>query len=363
VIEVPVHDVKTGAQVAERLRKGEDPYAVAKSVGVQALPYTDAPRGAIADKRVADAAFGMTAGQVQGPVQGDLGLAVLKLVTVTPGHAATLDEVRQKIEAEVRHDAAQAVVDKQVQKYEDARTGGATLVQAAKTLDAVTATLPPVTAEGTTAELQPRRVPMPPQLLAAGFAAKAGGDTDLIDLGQGEYAALHVDKVTPPAPIPLDQSRPLLARALMQRDITTRLSDTADAVAAQIAKGQTMEAAAAAAGVPLQHAGDITRQAAGKTFSNPLLSKVFTGKPGDVVTGQDMKPGMVVAKIEGTVPASGRGASQDAANARRQASQTVVQDLAVAVRAAAKEIIKPKVDYAKVRAAVGGQGAAGPAAS
>lgn len=362
LVEIPVHDAAQGAAVAARLTKGEDPAVVAKSLNTQPLGYTDSPKSAITDRKIGDAAFAMTEGKVQGPVQGDLGLAVLKLVKVTPGHVATLDEQRAKIEAEVKRDAAQGVIDKEVQKFEDARSGGATLLQAAKTLGAETATLPATTDKGVTLELQPKQVPMPPKLLQAGFAlTSAGSDTDLIDLGQGEYAALHLEKIVKPALPPLDQVRPLLVRVVMQRDLVARLKAKAEGIAAQVKKGQTMEAAAATAGVPLGHGVGVTRGSVNQTFGNELLSAVFQGAPNDVVTGPDVKIGYVVAKVQGTVPASGKDVSQAAANARRQASQSVVQDLATAVRNAARDMVKPKVDYARARSAVNGGGDQSPA--
>ncbi|MGC1303469.1 MAG: SurA N-terminal domain-containing protein [Caulobacteraceae bacterium] len=355
LIQIPVHDAAAAGAAVARLNKGEDPAAVAKSLNVQPLSYVDTPKGAIADHKVGDAAFAMSEGQVQGPVQGDLGLAVVKIIKITPGHVATLDEQRAKIEAEVKHDAAQAAVDKQVRKYEDVRSGGASLSQAVKSLGVETSPLPAVTAQGVTPTAQPQQVPMPPKLLQAGFAlTSAGSDTDLIDLGQGEYAALHLEKINPPAPPPLAEIRPLLARVVMQRDLIGRLQAKADAIAAQVKKGQTMEAAAAAAGATLGHGVDIGRQAAGQTFSNELLSRVFQAKAGDVVTGPDVKLGVVVAKVQGAVAASGKDVSQTAANMRRNASQSVVQDLAVAVRAAARDVVKPKIDYNRARTALGG---------
>ena len=354
LVEIPARTPQEAAAAVAKLNAGAAPDAVAADLKVQPLNYAATAKTAIADRKVADAAFAMTAGQVQGPVQGDLGLAVLKLLKVDPGHPATLDEVRPKIEAEVKHDAAQALVDQQVRKYEDARSGGADLLQAAKAVGAETKELPGVTAQGSTLDLQPKRVPMPPKLLEAGFALKGAGDTDLLDLGQGEYAALHLVKVIAPAPPPLDDVRPLLVRYLMQRDLITRLNAKAEAIATQVKKGQTLQAAAAGAGVPVSHAADVPRTAVGQTFSNELLSSVFAAKPGEVISGPDVKLGVLVARVERIVPASGRGASQIAVNQRRAATQATTQDLAIAVRNAARDSVKPTVDYKRARNALGG---------
>ena len=362
LVDIPVRDAAQGQAVAARLAKGEDPQAVAKSMSVQPIVYTESPKTAVADRKVADAAFAMTAGQVQGPVQGDLGLAVLKLGPVTSGHVATLEDSRAKIEAEVKTAAAQAAIGKQVQKYEDARSGGSNLIDAAKAAGATTTTLPPITAKATT--LQGAQVGIPPKLLQAGFALQAGQDSDIVDLGQGEYAALRLEKVVPPSPPSLDEVRPLLTRFMMQQDLLKRLQARADAIAASVSKGQTLQAAAAANQATVAQADHVLRAAAGKAYSNELLSHLFLAKPGDVVTGPDLKVGVVVAKLQTVSPASAQGSAQTAADQRQAATQSMVQDFAAAVRTAARDVIKPKVDYAKARQALGvepGLGGGGPA--
>jgi peptidyl-prolyl cis-trans isomerase D len=352
LVEIPVRSAADGQAVAARLHKGEDPQAVAKSLNVQPAVYNDSPKTAVADKKIADLAFAMQPGQVQGPVQGDLGQAVIKLLKVTPGHQATLDEVRSKIENEVKLSQAQAQVNKAVQSYEAKRSGGTGLPDAAKAAGATVSTLPPITAQATT--LQNQRVNIPPKLLQAGFALKPGQDSDIVDLGQGEYAALRLEKVVPPSPPPLAEIRDQLVRFVMQQDLMKRLQAKADAIAAGVSKGQSLEAAAAANHLTVQHAPDVLRSAAGKTFSTDLLSKIFLGKPGDVVDGSDVKPGFVVAKLEAVVPATPQAAAQATANGRDAATQAEVQDFAAAVRSATREVIKPKVDYAKAHQALAG---------
>ena len=351
LVELPVRDAAQGATVAARLSKGEDPLAVAKALGLQPVSYADQPKTAVADKKIADIAFAMTPGQVQGPVQGDLGLAVVKLAKITPGHAATLDEARAKIEAQVRSDQAQVQTGKAVQKYEDARSGGSNLADAGKAAGAVVTTLPPITAQATT--LQRQQVRIPPKLLEAGFALRPGQESDIVDLGQGEYAALRLEKVVPPSPPPLDEIRPLLTRFVMQQDLVKRLRAKAEGIAAAISKGESIEAAAAANHLQLAHAAAVQRNAAGKTFSNELLGHLFLAKPGDVVIGADVKPGIDIAKLETIVPATPQTAAQATADARQAATQGEAQDFAAAVRTAARAIIKPRVDYARARSALG----------
>jgi peptidyl-prolyl cis-trans isomerase D len=350
--QIPVRTAAEGAAVAARLQKGENPGAVAASLHVQPIAYADSPKTAIGDKKIADIVFTMASDSVKGPVQGDFGLSVIKTGKIDPGHQATLDEVRPKIEAEVKADAARAQVNKAVQKFESARSGGSNLADAAKAAGAQVVTLPPLTAQGQT--LQRQQAQIPAKVLQAGFALQAGQDSDIVDLGQGEYAALQLDKIVPPSPPPLEEVRPMLARFMMQQALMKALQAKADAIAAAVRKGQSMEAAAAANHATLGHGVGVLRSAANQSFSGALLSQVFSAKPGEVVSGPDVKLGMVVAKLNAVVPASGQQAAQATADARQAASQATVQDFAAAVRAAAAAAIKPKIDYAKARAAVGG---------
>ena len=86
LVEVPVRDAATAATVAKRISAGEAPDAVAKSLNVQPIAYADAIKTAVADPKVAEAAFGLKAGQTSGPIQSDLsGYAVVKVTADHPG--------------------------------------------------------------------------------------------------------------------------------------------------------------------------------------------------------------------------------------------------------------------------------------
>jgi len=358
LVEIPAKDAASAAAIAARLKKGEDPDAVAKSLGVSPLPYNDVPKTAIADPAAADAAFALPAGSVSGPIRGALGYSVVKVTAATPGHVATLDENRDKIEAEVRKSAGQAKVDQQVKAYEDARSGGATLDQAAQKLGLAITSVPAITAQGLT--LDGQRFPVSPKLLQTAFTLQPGADSDVVDLGQGDYAVVRLDKIVPPSPPPLDEIRPKLIQFLEARDLETRLQAEATSLADQIRKGQTLASVASAAGATVQQGVGIQRAQVGQTFSRQLLGELFAAKVGAVLIGPDNNPGaIVVAKLDAVVPASGPAAAQAAANQQATMSRSLLQDLGAAARNGARAAIKPRIDYARAHTALGGD--AGPA--
>ena len=67
-----------------------------------------------------------------------------------------------------------------------------------------------------------------------------------------------------------------------------------------------------------------------------------------------MKPGYVVAKLQAMVSATPQAAAQATADQRDAATKSEVQDFAAAVRVAARDAIKPRIDYARARQALAG---------
>lgn len=352
LVQITAKDAASAGAIAAKLKGGADPAAAARAAGAQILPYQDTPKTNIADRRVADAAFGLKAGETSGPIQGDLGWAVIKVLSVTPGHEATLAEARPKIEAEVKKDAAQDKVFAQVQKYDDARTKGATLAAAAQATGATVTPLPPVTAQGGDAKNQ--STGLPPKVLAAAFKLPQGGESDTIDLGAGEYYAVRVDKVLPPAMPPLDEIRPQLTQYVALQDLIQRLQAKADALVGAVRHGQTMEAAAASVGGSVGHGVDIQRDAGGQSFSRELLAKVFAAKPGEVDSAPDNKLGVVVARVDQVRAPPAADVAPQLDLARQQTSRSMLAGLGDAVRLAARNLVKPLVDLKRAREAVGG---------
>jgi peptidyl-prolyl cis-trans isomerase D len=360
-VQVPVKTAADGAKAADRLRHGEDPEAVAKSMGVDTVRYVDAPKTAVSDRKIADVVFGpVKAGDVIGPSQGTLGLAVIKVLKADAGHQATLEEARPKIVGEIQREGATDKVYQEVQKYQDARSGGANMAEAAKMAGVMVVPLAvPVTAQGTT--LQGQQANIPPKVLQAAFSLPQSGDSDVIDLGQGEYAAVRVDKVMPSALASVDEVRPDATQMYILDVMEKKLKAKADELTAAIKKGQSLAQAAASVQAKLQTAADVQRSAAGKTFSNDFMQKIFTAKPGDIVVGEDQKLGLVLGRLDkiGTGPPA--ELATDVEVQRDGFRNVLFNDFTQAAKNTARDEIKPKVDYARARTALGLDAQAPPA--
>lgn len=354
LVQIPVKDAAAGQAVAARLNKGEDPAAVAKSLGVEAISYVDKPRSAVADPRVGQAAFALPAGTVSAPIQGSVGYAVVKVTKVTPGRTVTLEEIRPQLEAELRKDAAAEKVYELTQAYEEAHSSGASLTEAAKKAGVPVFTIGPVTAQGATAQNQPAPG-VTPKLLTTAFELTQGQESDVQEAGDGSYYAVRVDKILPKSMPPLAEVKPQLTRVWMIREMVKRLQARADQLAARVKAGESLEKVAASAGSKVTRVASIDRQNAGQNtaLSRDGLVKAFNAKPGEVFTAENTSFGLIVAKLEAVRAPNGAAVARLVEDSRPQVTMGLFRELGEAARAAARKDVKVAVNPEKARAALG----------
>ncbi len=354
LVQIPAKDQAAATRIAQRLREGEDPTAVAQDLGVDPIVYEGRPRTAIADRKVAEAAFALAAGEVSAPIEGDLGFAVVKVTSVTPGRQPTLEDVRPMLEAEIREDAAAEKVYERTQAYEEAHIGGASLAEAVKAAEATVITLPAVSEQGRTPEGQPVEG-LTPQVLETAFELADGGESDLAELAEGQYFAVKVERIIPAALPPLDEVRPVLVRAWMQREMVRRLEAKADELAELVRGGQTLEAAAGSIGARVTRATSLSRATAQQTeqLSEDMLVKAFSAEPDEVFTARAVEFAVVVAKLEAVRPGATAEIAAAVEDGRGQASMALFRDLAEAASLAARDKVRVRIDENRARAVLG----------
>lgn len=355
VVQVPAKNQAQAQQIAQRLSKGEEPAAVAKAFGVEPIVFSDKPKSAISDKKVAEAAFSTPAGQVSAPVQGDLGFAVVKVLDVKPGLVTSLEAARPQLEAQLKHDAAQKKVYAGVEAYEKAHDGGATLAEAAKAANATVISTGQVAQNGRTlkGDIAPG---VGPGLLQKAFTMAQGEESDVEDEGDGEYYAVRVEKVNPPAMPSLEEVRAQVTDAYMQQQQRKALQAKADELAARVRKGESLEAVAASIGASVNHAVAVDRQTAAQqvqTVGAELLQGVFNGKKGDVVVASAPKFSMIVAKVEDVKSGDVAKMAQVAEVGRMQARQQLLSEMFDQTQAAARAMMKPKINTKRAAQALG----------
>jgi peptidyl-prolyl cis-trans isomerase D len=355
LVQIPAKDTATAQAIAAKLQAGQAPDVVAKAFGVQAITYTDTPKSAVADPKVADIAFQQSPGQVSGPVQTALsGLAVIKVTSLTPAKVSSFEEQKPKLEAEAQKAMATQAVYAAVRKYGDAHAGGANLADSAKVAGGVAQQVGPVAANG--ADLSNAPIPgLTPKLMQEAFALNQGGETDLDTEAAGEYFAVHVDKIVPAAAPTIEQLRQPLTQYWMRDEMLRRLNAKADELSGKIKKGESFEAAAAEVHAQIAHVPTVSRMALmqNQQWGQMLAAKIFAAKAGETVTGQTSQLPVMVARVDAVTPVAPDQAARIVLAQRARASEQVFNDLAQLAGGAATAQIKPVTDIDRARSAIG----------
>lgn len=340
-------------KIAAALRAGQTPAAAGQANGgVQPADFAATPRSAVTDPAVAAAVFGATPGQVLDPVQGRVGFTVAKLTSVTPGAAATLESARPALIAELREEDAKAKVFSRVEQYEKARNEGKTLDQAIAQIGARIIKLPPFTADGKLPDGQPMNAP--PQILQAATTLSKGGESDVIDAGQGQYFVLRLDDIMPAAMPTLAEVRAPLAQEWIRRENARRLSAKAEELAAQVRSGKDIAAVAASAGATL-----VTRTAVSQTpdaqnaVGQGVLRGLFGQGRGQVFAGQTAADAFVVGRVDAIHAASPVLAAAPAEQVRQRLAPQIGNALVEQLAAAAMAKVKATNDPALALQALG----------
>lgn len=352
VVQIPVKDQAAAQQVVARLGRGEAPAAVAKSVGVDAVVFENRPLSAIADRKIGQAAFRMPQGQAAA-VQGDLGLAVVRVNAVNAGREVSLEEARPMLEAEIRKDLVAEKVYAQTQTFDDAHQGGASLADAAKKAGVPITSLGPITAQGQ--DLQGRQLQgLPPKILETAFSLAPGAEGDITDLGDGAYFAVKVDRVIPSRVRTLDEVRPQAVQFWMQREIVRALEAKAAGLTERVRKGETFDAVAASAGLAVSRVAGLTRQTAGahQALGREVLGRALSARPGEVWTA-GAPGGIVIGRVDNVRMEGGPTAGRLAEMSRGELTQVLYREMGESAQTYARNKLKTKVNQARAREALG----------
>jgi len=360
-VQIPAPDQAAAAQVAQRLRAGEDPAAVARSIQRDPVPFNAVPRSAVTDARIAEAAFSLPAGQVSGPVQGQLAWSVVKVLTVAPAVPATLDQARPQIEAELRAMAAEQQVTAAVERYEQAREAGANLVEAARQAGVQSLSLAPFSREGATGDGAPAA--LEPALLEAAFSTAQGGETDIQETAPGQFAALRVDRVIAPALPTLEEVRGPLTGAWFARELRNRIQTRAQALATAVRGGAQLQAAAQGINAPFVALPGLTR-AGGAQTPPEVAQNAFTAKRGEVfvtdfINTQAGPIGVGVGRVDAVRFPPAPVMAATLAPRRDGITAELLQDMGEVIRLAARAAMKVRTNPERALEVLGVTPAAG----
>lgn len=338
-------------RIAAALRAGQSPEEAGRAAGIQPSPYNDTPRAAISDPAVAAAVFGLTVGQVSDPIQGRVGFSVARLSGVTPGREARLEDVRDQIVEELQTEARKDQTYKRVEAYDAARGQGKTMEEAAAIAGARIRTLGPVTQDGQTLG---GRLNAPPLIFSTAWSLGRGGESEVVDAGQGQYFALRVDEIAPAALPSLDEVREPLARQWVLRENSRLLTTKAEQLAGRVRGGEDIAAVAASVGAPLvSRTRMLQNQETQQAVGEGVLRGVFSQDKEQAFAMAQSESAFVVGRVDRIRAPAAADAAAVALQVGPRMEQDVFQGVIEETLTAAGERTGARYDVNLARQALG----------
>ena len=275
--QMPFPTMAEAEAASERIKGGLTFAALAAERGLkeQDLDLGTVPRSTIIDPAVAEAAFSLKEGEVSAPVQGKFGVVIVAVSKIIPEEAKTFADVAPQI----RNEIALARVKKTVldihDKIEDARAGGTSLEEAAQKLQLPVVTYDAIDRSGRDPAGKPiENLPHAAEVVNAAFATDVGVDNDPLE-ADGGYIWYDVTGITPARERNLDEVKSQVETQWRDEEVASRLKAKAADILDKLKNGGTLETMAAANGVKVETAADITRSKPSETISARTIDAIF----------------------------------------------------------------------------------------
>jgi peptidyl-prolyl cis-trans isomerase D len=324
-VQISAPTQEAAGEAARRMAAGENPQTVAASLKLQMVPFENLVKAQVLDPALADAVFALKEGQTTGAVQGKLAWAAARVTKVVASDAPTYESMRETLRTEIAREEAENALNDALQKFDDERSGGKSLEDAAKAHNLLAVPVAKIDAQGRDGGGAPiQGIADNPELLKSINATVVNESGDFLPIPNGEgYVLARVDSVIPAGVRAFAEVRPLLGVGWQAQKTAAAIRKLADDFLADVKAGKPFVDTARARKLVLITDGQtVSRQAIGQTPLAPLGGAIFSATEGEAVAGPDARGQAIlvaqVRKIDRPDPATNAAlftqAQQAAAN-------------------------------------------------
>lgn len=158
-----------------------------------AVTKKDLPPGPLAD-----GIFGLPEGIAPAPIQSPLGWHIVRINKIEAGKAVPFEEVKEKLETDLKAQQAPDLLIKLVTDFERALSKTQSMKAAAEDLGLKVRTYENVDARGQDAAGKQIVIgPASSELVQAAFATRESAESDLLETPRGEYFIVRTDRIMP----------------------------------------------------------------------------------------------------------------------------------------------------------------------
>lgn len=237
------------------------------------------------DQKLAEAAFKVAAAGGTTPVvEGTFGPVILRVSNVRPETTRSFDEVKEELRQRMAVSAASQEVTSVHDQFEDLRSGGATLEDAANQLHLKAVT---VTSDSSGQNEQGQKIadlPASNALLAEVFRIEPGADTLPVSVGNDGYVWFDLRNVTPERDRTLQEVHDKAVADWTAEQQRQALEARATELKARLDKGETLEAIAGELGLSVETKQGLRRNAEDPIFGAETTAAAFAGPSGIIGT-------------------------------------------------------------------------------
>ncbi len=357
-VEIIAPDMNAASAISAAVKGGQTPEAAAKAHGGKVLPFTLQAKANVPDQKIADAVFALGNGEVSAPVQGDLGIAVVKVNDIKAGAVPTFESQKPKLLEQARKDKALDKLNQVTHAFADAMAAGENFDATDHKLGLRVVKLPNFTAQGQAVDPKTGQpmidmktgrpvdysaIPGFTALLKDVFNLQPGTASDVESMGEGQFYAVKLNTVRPSGPVPLDDAlRQRLGTAWQAQKVGIAVEAKADEVETRLRNGESIDKIAAELKSPVQKTPDVTRQLAMQKVGAGAGGHIFSVKPGAPFQAQVAQFGIVVGRVDAVHQSAPEAVNQMSAVMAPQLNTSFKQDFENMTPALAREAVKTK---------------------
>lgn len=262
---------------------------------------------------LADGIFGLPEGVASAPIQSPLGWHVIRVNKIEAGKAVPFDEVKDKLEKELKAQQAPDLLIKLVTDFERVLSKTQSMKTAAEDLGLKIKTYENVDARGQDASGKQVVIgPAASELVQAAFATRESAESELLETQRGEYFVVRTDRVTPARVPALSEVEAKVVEA-WQTEERRKLADTKAKAALEKAEaGTDLGALAKELGLELRTTKAVTRYEAdqGNYLTQPVVQALFNLAPGKATLVRTAEGNVIVRlkQVEAPDPAKDKEA-------------------------------------------------------
>ncbi len=275
-------------------------------------------------KIIAEKAFSLSLKTFSEPIKTSLGWHVIKIDKITPASVIPLSQVKNKIRKEMQLDKATDALVGLANKLEDELGSGATIQEAANTLNLQTVKLIKSDRLGLDDSGKPIKIlQTKPEILETAFNTAQNQNSPLTDYDDSSFFILHVNEIFPPKLRPLKIIRKDVIKTWEKEQRESNAAELANKLSSLNKKIKTTKFVTS-----LGQTKPLTREGKGLDIAIPgdLISKIFNAKTKETVwTGGEEQTYM--ATVEKILPINPSNNAELIANIENELQENIRRDL------------------------------------